>query len=316
MPTDRQFTGQRWEASLGFYDYVARQYNPVLGRFLQADTIIPDPANPQSLNRYAYVLNNPLRYTDPTGHAYCPTGNAHCIDDSPAPRSQSGNRRDSYGVRFTADTGQTWHIKDQNTVLDTASRIAAAMWRALAESYQIGGMGLDPAIWNMPKPLVLFQKTMGNVIFHRSASSCSSNCWAFTANPRITVYTNVAHGHYTYHNAAHEMGHLLAQRTGWSRGNWQAYADLNAAQIELDDGTIVAGGGWPGLGYQRTNLGYATPRGPWQQNRTPTPNEDFADMFLGWAYNHFASNPAGAARYQWMNTNMPRWMALAVSATP
>ena len=68
MPTDRQFTGQRWEASLGFYDYVARQYNPVLGRFLQADTIIPDPANPQSLNRYSYTLGNPLRYTDPSGH--------------------------------------------------------------------------------------------------------------------------------------------------------------------------------------------------------------------------------------------------------
>ncbi|OQA14561.1 MAG: hypothetical protein BWY63_03136 [Chloroflexi bacterium ADurb.Bin360] len=60
MPTDRQYTGQRREASLGFYDYVARQYDPTLGRFLQADTIIPDPANPQSLNRYSYVLNSPL----------------------------------------------------------------------------------------------------------------------------------------------------------------------------------------------------------------------------------------------------------------
>ena len=36
--------------------------------FIQADTIIPNPANPQSLNRYAYVLNNPLRYTDVSGH--------------------------------------------------------------------------------------------------------------------------------------------------------------------------------------------------------------------------------------------------------
>jgi RHS repeat-associated protein len=68
MPTDRQYTGQRWEASLGFYDYVARQYDPALGRFLQADTIIPDPANPQSLNRYSYTLGNPLRYIDVTGH--------------------------------------------------------------------------------------------------------------------------------------------------------------------------------------------------------------------------------------------------------
>jgi len=68
MPTDRQFTGQRHETSLGFYDYNARQYDPVLGRFLQADSIVPAPGNPQSLNRYAYVLNNPLRYTDPSGH--------------------------------------------------------------------------------------------------------------------------------------------------------------------------------------------------------------------------------------------------------
>jgi hypothetical protein len=40
----------------------------VLARFISADTIVPDPANPQALNRYAYVLNNPLKYTDPSGH--------------------------------------------------------------------------------------------------------------------------------------------------------------------------------------------------------------------------------------------------------
>ena len=39
-----------------------------MGRFLQADTIIPNPANPQSLNRYSYTLGNPLKYRDPTGH--------------------------------------------------------------------------------------------------------------------------------------------------------------------------------------------------------------------------------------------------------
>ena len=46
----------------------ARYYDPELGRFIQADTEIPDLSNPQSYNRYAYVLNDPLRYTDPTGH--------------------------------------------------------------------------------------------------------------------------------------------------------------------------------------------------------------------------------------------------------
>jgi RHS repeat-associated protein len=68
FPTDRRFTGQRWEASLGLYDYKARFYDPTLGRFLQPDPIVPEPGNPQALNRYAYVYNNPLRYTDPTGH--------------------------------------------------------------------------------------------------------------------------------------------------------------------------------------------------------------------------------------------------------
>jgi len=45
-----------------------RWYDAQLGRWISADTIVPDPANPQSLNRFAYVYNNPLRYTDPTGH--------------------------------------------------------------------------------------------------------------------------------------------------------------------------------------------------------------------------------------------------------
>jgi len=50
------------------YDYGARFYDPALGRFLSADTVVPEPGNPQALNRYSYVLNNPLGHTDPTGY--------------------------------------------------------------------------------------------------------------------------------------------------------------------------------------------------------------------------------------------------------
>ncbi len=49
-------------------DYNAREYSPVLGRFLSADTIVPNPGNPNSFNRYSYVENSPLEYIDPTGH--------------------------------------------------------------------------------------------------------------------------------------------------------------------------------------------------------------------------------------------------------
>ncbi len=68
LPTDYTFTGQRNESSFKLMDYNARYYDPSLNRFIQADTMVPSPANPQSLNRYSYVLNSPLRYTDPTGH--------------------------------------------------------------------------------------------------------------------------------------------------------------------------------------------------------------------------------------------------------
>ena len=46
-----------------------RDYHPRLGRFMQPDPLIGDLENPQSLNRYAYALNNPLRYTDVSGYA-------------------------------------------------------------------------------------------------------------------------------------------------------------------------------------------------------------------------------------------------------
>ena len=67
-PTAWRYTGQIEDAAIGLYFYNARYYDPALGRFIQADTIIPDPANPQSLNRYAYTLNNPLKYVDDSGH--------------------------------------------------------------------------------------------------------------------------------------------------------------------------------------------------------------------------------------------------------
>jgi len=44
-----------------------RVYDPVLGRFLSAYPVIQSPGNMQSLNRYSYVLNNPLSYSDPSG---------------------------------------------------------------------------------------------------------------------------------------------------------------------------------------------------------------------------------------------------------
>jgi RHS repeat-associated protein len=64
------FNGQRFDDASGMYYFQARHYDPVLGRFLTADTQIPDPNNPQALHRYAFNSNNPIRYADPTGHGF------------------------------------------------------------------------------------------------------------------------------------------------------------------------------------------------------------------------------------------------------
>ena len=66
---ERGFTGHISDAESGLVYMVARYYDPILGRFISADTIVPDPSNPQALNRYSYVYNNPISNIDPTGHA-------------------------------------------------------------------------------------------------------------------------------------------------------------------------------------------------------------------------------------------------------
>jgi RHS repeat-associated protein len=68
VPTDYRFTGQRSDAYINLYEMGARWYDADLGRWLSPDSIVPQPENPQTLNRFAYVNNNPVRYTDPSGH--------------------------------------------------------------------------------------------------------------------------------------------------------------------------------------------------------------------------------------------------------
>ncbi len=71
-PTDRRFTGQREDSYIKLIEMGARWYDAELGRWISPDSIVPQAGNPQTLNRYAYANNNPLKYVDSNGHFAIP----------------------------------------------------------------------------------------------------------------------------------------------------------------------------------------------------------------------------------------------------
>jgi len=72
--TSYRYTGKELDTDTGLYYYGARYYDPMIGRFITADSVVSDFYDPQDLNRYAYARNNPMKYVDPNGHAYAETG--------------------------------------------------------------------------------------------------------------------------------------------------------------------------------------------------------------------------------------------------
>jgi len=86
--SDLDFTGQNQDTVSGLYDFLFREYHPVSGRWIQ-----PDPAgigavsmtNPQSWNRYAYVVNAPLNFVDFLGLGPCVPGAPNYENDCAPP---------------------------------------------------------------------------------------------------------------------------------------------------------------------------------------------------------------------------------------
>jgi RHS repeat-associated protein len=63
-----RYTGKELDFDSGLYYYGARYYDSEIGRFTTADTVKGSMVNPQTLNRYSYVTNNPMKYVDPSGN--------------------------------------------------------------------------------------------------------------------------------------------------------------------------------------------------------------------------------------------------------
>jgi len=69
VANERTFTGHIQDDSTGLLYMLARYHDPKLGRFISPDGVIPELDEPQDINRYSYVRNNPVNNIDPTGNA-------------------------------------------------------------------------------------------------------------------------------------------------------------------------------------------------------------------------------------------------------
>ncbi len=79
-----KFDGVDIDGGTGLQYMGARFYDPVLNRFMSPDAIVPDALNTQAMNRYAYNYNNPLAYTDPSGHGPYGVGSSYYGAPPPA----------------------------------------------------------------------------------------------------------------------------------------------------------------------------------------------------------------------------------------
>jgi RHS repeat-associated protein len=135
LPTDLRFTGQRNDLSTGLYFFSARYYHSGVGRFISADSIVPDPAAPQHFNRYSYTGNNPLGFTDPSGHGPGPA--VILGEDGPSPEelaryqahldlAQEACERYGLGAGCYLYEGAQWHYYFTSTGLGRWQYINAA----------------------------------------------------------------------------------------------------------------------------------------------------------------------------------------------
>jgi RHS repeat-associated protein len=156
--TDFGYTGQRkLDSGMGgIMDYKARFYSPYINRFLQPDTLIPGPENPQSWNRYSYTFNNPIRYVDPTGH--------RPLEDDPKPPLITYNKEHGLCINLKksnctgGESYKRWHQnwwKNQQLprMMEGIDKVADAIgfgidtkdyWTSTRSSPKIG-FGLDVA---------------------------------------------------------------------------------------------------------------------------------------------------------------------------
>lgn len=296
-PTNYTYTGQySHTADFGLMFYNARWYDPTLGRFAQADSIVPGGV--QGFDRYAYVNNSPLVYIDPSGYE------SVCGSENSDPECNSADNwslpfvDSQYGIDFIEE----WTDRNENIVREGVSDLAAALlaahnnscgWSENCAVYTAAQMFSEVYNTSSDKPLN-FQWVNSACEINRS--TCYADAYQYPTTGTIRVYAEyfLADGGrattpVTAQLIVHELGHAFTFRAG---GNPVDYIG------EYGGGVLT-----------KTRQGFATGYTFGQGNSA---SEISADMFVGWVYGQWDySHELASTRNTVMTTNIINWMTVA-----
>ena len=172
--TDKGFTGHAQNDEIALIYMRARYYVPGVGRFASADSIVPNPADPQSVNRYSYVYNNPMGFRDPSGHNRCGVAGTICHDEP--------------GPGIAPKNGE---IAEVAAALATTCDMAALTFSgagALVEVLAFAGGSLDP---------VPIEEGLSITLYHQTVNPIENSISAVGA---VLAATADFFGGYTYHD--------------------------------------------------------------------------------------------------------------------
>ncbi len=224
----------------GLMDYHARFYSPTLGRFTQPDTIIPNAGNPQSWNRFSYVINNPINRIDPSGHDdwWCET--ASCSYNYYNHNSYSAKGELEYIIKRTE--------KDYGVTL--ADGGAGDDWQIKAVGKKTNSKNWD---LTYARQADLALSNLNNALEGKLYSIIGSATFTLNEHPDGVHYYGYTHGStvdfyvtnkLSLINIYHEFGHVLnnlagkddafSSRTGIDNSEFlddKGFLDINALVI-------------------------------------------------------------------------------------
>jgi len=242
--------------------------------------------NPQSFNRFSYVLNRPTFYTDPSGHTYmCDEG---CEENLGRRQYSLYDMAELFRVEFSSG----WNVMHMAAALLGVYKVAKAFQRELGNGISevdafttVYGLDegetfyfeWDPDCWGCredPKGCDA-GTTRGDACVPGFGYTNTENWIEFASMSNVeTPLRNV-------NNVIHELGHAFNLRLG--RG------PENALAVRLD--LLVNGAGFYGATDNRT----------WEASSGINGSETFADQFLGWASGKWGEDPLGPVRAEFMN---------------